>query len=494
MELRGVPSRTIGRRRFSPKPRERLRNAHLDWGTTVLAGLAPDRMAQSPADDLAPPPPIRRAWPPLLVAPARRRVRPSTPTPPRAPATATAPPRPPPRPRRPAPPPSAAPRPRPRPARATARSTPAPSAAQGRPARDANDPNAATCTRRSRARSRRSAASRATSPSSGRRSTGRPCAPTSRRASRRTTRAALVDGNRGPVQGARADAPGRRRCATSTSSCSRARSRACTTTTTKKMYVVTEHGRDRAGREDHVRPRVHARAPGPGVHAARHHGRREGPGRPGARPDDARRGRRDAADVALGPAAPHPGRAARRSPGATDPASQAVLDRHARDPASETLLFPYTQGLKLTLGAFTAGGGYAGVDAAVRQPARLDRAGPPPREARRARGAGRRWRSPTTSRQRLGDGWWSPLQDTLGEFQLRIMLGDAAGVDSATAEAAAAGWGGDRVALIDGPDGATRRGPRHRAGTRTPTRPSSRRRSRASSPKLQAARPQRRRS
>ena len=66
--------------------------------------------------------------------------------------------------------------------------------------------------------------------------------------------------------------------------------------------------------------------------------------------------------------------------------------------------------------------------------------------------------------KRLGDGWCVPLQDTLGELQLRIMLGDAAGVDSATAQTAAAGWGGDRVALDRRPGRRDRRGARHPLG------------------------------
>ncbi len=139
--------------------------------------------------------------------------------------------------------------------------------------------------------------------------------------------------------------------------------------------------------------------------------------------------------------------------GATDPASQAVLDRL---PAilRETLLFPYTQGLSMSLGAFTSGGGYSGVDALfanppdsteqVLHPEKLN-----PREAPVSVSF------PDDLAGRLGDGWCVPLQDTMGELQVRIMLGDAAGADSASAVTAASGWGGDRVALIDGPDGAT---------------------------------------
>ena len=54
---------------------------------------------------------------------------------------------------------------------------------------------------------------------------------------------------------------------------------------------------------------------------------------------------------------------------------------------------------------------------------------------------------------RLGTGWSVPLQDTFGEFQLGIWLREA-GVASGDATAAAAGWGGDRLAVVEGPDGA----------------------------------------
>ena len=51
---------------------------------------------------------------------------------------------------------------------------------------------------------------------------------------------------------------------------------------------------------------------------------------------------------------------------------------------------------------------------------------------------------------RLGDGWKVSLQDTFGEQLLEVILRD--GGASGTADAAA-GWGGDRVALVEGPDG-----------------------------------------
>jgi hypothetical protein len=47
---------------------------------------------------------------------------------------------------------------------------------------------------------------------------------------------------------------------------------------------------------------------------------------------------------------------------------------------------------------------------------------------------------------RLGAGWSVGLEDTMGEHQTSIWLGE----DDAEA---AVGWGGDRLALLDGPDG-----------------------------------------
>jgi hypothetical protein len=134
---------------------------------------------------------------------------------------------------------------------------------------------------------------------------------------------------------------------------------------------------------------------------------------------------------------------------AIDPASEAIL---AKMPAilKQTLLFPYTQGLQLTLGAFQQGG-FGGVDQLFDNPPdtteqvlHADKLA--------AREPGVAVTFPADLAASLGDGWAVALQDTLGEYQLSVLLGDAAG---ATAPAdAAAGWGGDRVAWITGPDGA----------------------------------------
>jgi hypothetical protein len=55
----------------------------------------------------------------------------------------------------------------------------------------------------------------------------------------------------------------------------------------------------------------------------------------------------------------------------------------------------------------------------------------------------------------MGPGWSVGLEDTLGELQLRIWLRTGRDDADDATEAAAAGWGGDRVVLLDGPDGAS---------------------------------------
>ena len=132
----------------------------------------------------------------------------------------------------------------------------------------------------------------------------------------------------------------------------------------------------------------------------------------------------------------------------TDPASQAVLDRMPailKDP----LLFPYTQGLTMALAAFTQGGGFAGVDALYDNPPDSTEQVLHP-EKLEAREAPVAVSFPDDLAARLSDGWKVSLQDTVGELLLGIVLkegGAEAPLD------AAAGWGGDRIALVEGPGG-----------------------------------------
>ena len=52
----------------------------------------------------------------------------------------------------------------------------------------------------------------------------------------------------------------------------------------------------------------------------------------------------------------------------------------------------------------------------------------------------------------LGAGWTASYVQTMGELDTSVLL-DNGGNSSDTAAAAAAGWGGDRLVSLDGPDG-----------------------------------------
>ncbi len=117
----------------------------------------------------------------------------------------------------------------------------------------------------------------------------------------------------------------------------------------------------------------------------------------------------------------------------------------------ETALFPYEAGL-----AFAAqllpGGGYAGVDAAfAAPPASTEQVIHPEKYA--AGEAPAPVTVPDGVAAALGSGWAAAGQDTLGELILRIWLTEG-GVPRAQATAATAGWGGDRLLILRGPDGA----------------------------------------
>jgi hypothetical protein len=131
--------------------------------------------------------------------------------------------------------------------------------------------------------------------------------------------------------------------------------------------------------------------------------------------------------------------------GLNDPSS-AMLERM---PAilRETLLYPYTTGLSFTQGQYISGGGWAGVDALyanvpetteqILHPEKY-RAGEGPVEIR----------VPDDLTAQIGPDWKLALDDTFGEFQTGVWLRDAG---AANATDAAAGWGGDRVLVLDGP-------------------------------------------
>lgn len=120
----------------------------------------------------------------------------------------------------------------------------------------------------------------------------------------------------------------------------------------------------------------------------------------------------------------------------------------------ESLLFPYTSGLQFVQGLQVAGGWQAVNDAFGKPPASTEQILHPAKYA--AGEAPVAVSLPKDLATRLGAGWKVGLEDTLGEFSLKVWLANAAGGKGAsTATAASAGWGGDRMMLLDGPNGAT---------------------------------------
>jgi hypothetical protein len=117
----------------------------------------------------------------------------------------------------------------------------------------------------------------------------------------------------------------------------------------------------------------------------------------------------------------------------------------------ESLLFPYTSGLNFVQG-LQAAGGWEAVNAAFKTPpASTEQILHPEKYTSGEQAVG--GDLPDDLGKRLGQGWKGSLEDTLGEFSLRVWLANAAGgVAAATAQVAAAGWAGDRVAVLDGPN------------------------------------------
>jgi hypothetical protein len=134
----------------------------------------------------------------------------------------------------------------------------------------------------------------------------------------------------------------------------------------------------------------------------------------------------------------------------SDPETLALLERM---PAilRQTLEFPYTTGLFFVQAAQQEGS-WDAVDAFYdRMPESTEQILHP--EAYEAREHPDTVDLPDDLADQLGPGWSMPLEDTFGEFQLGIWLREA-GVASAMAETAVAGWGGDRLAIVEGPNGA----------------------------------------
>lgn len=133
-----------------------------------------------------------------------------------------------------------------------------------------------------------------------------------------------------------------------------------------------------------------------------------------------------------------------------DPTANAVL---ARTPPflRDLLLYPYTTGLSFVQ-ATQLRRGWAGVDDLYRRmPTSTEQILHP--EKYTADEAPIPVSLPEDLASQLGSGWSLPLEDTFGELQIGYWLRES-GVKPATATAAAAGWGGDRLAVAKGPSGA----------------------------------------
>jgi hypothetical protein len=136
--------------------------------------------------------------------------------------------------------------------------------------------------------------------------------------------------------------------------------------------------------------------------------------------------------------------------GSADPQVQAVLSR-APKILSEPLQFPYTTGFGF-INQVNGAGGWQAVDGLYANlPQSTEQILHP--EKYQAHEAPVAITLPADLTSKLGSGWTIAMQDTFGELQTGIWLKEG-GVPAATADAAAAGWGGDRLAVLNGPNDA----------------------------------------
>jgi hypothetical protein len=140
---------------------------------------------------------------------------------------------------------------------------------------------------------------------------------------------------------------------------------------------------------------------------------------------------------------------------AGDPAAQAQLD--AAPPfITDALLFPYLQGVTFVSSIWAQGGWTAVGRVFSRLPDSTEQILHPDKYAADDQPVTVPLDAPAIA-ARLGAGWMATPADTLGEFQIGSWL-RARGVTGAgggtSGDTAAAGWGGDRYALIDGSDDA----------------------------------------
>lgn len=137
---------------------------------------------------------------------------------------------------------------------------------------------------------------------------------------------------------------------------------------------------------------------------------------------------------------------------ALDPEALAALQR-APAFLRETALFPYQDGLAFVSRLIASGGGYPAVDAAYRDPPdSTEQILHPDKYLTREDPIA--VAIPDGAAAALGAGWSVAGEDTLGELILRTWLTEG-NVPLARARVATAGWGGDRLALLRGPDGET---------------------------------------
>jgi hypothetical protein len=134
---------------------------------------------------------------------------------------------------------------------------------------------------------------------------------------------------------------------------------------------------------------------------------------------------------------------------AMDPAALKALTDAPRY-LRETALFPYNDGFAFVSGLLVQGG-YAAVDAAFKDPPESTEQILHPNKYLH-REAPITVKLPSKLASTLGPGWSIAAEDTLGEEVLKVWLEQV--LSTPDAAAGAAGWGGDRLALLRGPNGA----------------------------------------